>query len=104
MQATELVERAAQVTASTSANDAAADDLAALTVGGLGDAGEQLDAQARASYKQRRADLSEELDEAERFHAGGRAERLRTEIDFLTRELARAIGLGGRESRAGCRA
>lgn len=102
--ATELVERAAQVTASTSANGAAADDLAALTVGGLGDAGEQLDAQARASYKQRRADLSEELDEAERFHDGGRADRLRTEIDFLTRELARAIGLGGRERRAGSHA
>jgi non-specific serine/threonine protein kinase len=71
---------------------------------GLGDAGEMLDPQARATYKQRLAELREELEEAERFTDAGRSERLREEIDFLTAELSRAVGLGGRERRAGSHA
>jgi hypothetical protein len=71
---------------------------------GLGDAGELLDAQARATYKQRLSDLREELAEAEGFNDTGRRERLREEIEFLTAELSRAVGLGGRERRAGSHA
>jgi hypothetical protein len=71
---------------------------------GLGDAGELLDAQARATYKRRLNDLREELAEAEGFNDTGRSERLREEIDFLTAELSRAVGLGGRERRAGSHA
>lgn len=71
---------------------------------GLGDAGEQLDAQARATYKQQLAELREELTEAEEFNDTGRSERLRGEIEFLAAELSRAVGIGGRERRAGSHA
>lgn len=66
-----------------------------------GDAGELLDPTARAAYKRRLADLQDDLEEAERFADLGRAERARHEIDFLTAELARGVGLGGRARRAG---
>jgi hypothetical protein len=66
----------------------------------LGDAGELLDAQARTAYKARLDDLRAELDEAESFNDPGRAVRAREEMDFLTSELARAVGLGGRDRKA----
>ncbi len=65
------------------------------------DAGEVLDGQARAAYRARLAELREELDEAEQFADRGRIERTRGEIDFLTEQLASAVGLGGRDRRAG---
>jgi hypothetical protein len=68
---------------------------------GFSDAGEILDPQARAAYKQRLSDLREELAEAEQFHDLGRSERLTNEIDFLTHELTSAVGLGGRARRVG---
>ena len=70
----------------------------------LGDAGELLDSQAKAEYKARLTDLRAELAEAERFHDPARAARITEEIDFLARELARAVGLGGRDRRAGSHA
>ena len=66
----------------------------------LGDAGEMLDAQAKAAYKARLADLQEELDEAESFNDPARAAKVKEEMDFLVSELARAVGLGGRDRRA----
>jgi hypothetical protein len=63
---------------------------------GVSDAGEILDPQARAAYKQRLSELREELAEAQQFHDLGRSEQLAAEIDFLTHELTRAVGLGGR--------
>jgi hypothetical protein len=45
-------------------------------------------------------DLRDELEEAERFNDPARALRARREIDFLGEELARAVGLGGRDRRA----
>src|SRR5262245_39060465 len=66
----------------------------------LGDAGELLDATARNAYKRRLADLEAELDEAQRFNDAGRVARARHEAEFLTGELARAVGLGGRSRRA----
>jgi hypothetical protein len=68
---------------------------------GLGDAGELLDARARGAYRRRLADIREEQEDAERCHDSGRAERAREEREFLERELARALGLGGRARRAG---
>jgi hypothetical protein len=68
-----------------------------LHVSGLGDAGAVLDAQAKAAYKQRLDDLREELEEAERFNDPGRVARAREEIDFITNQLAAAVGLGGRD-------
>ena len=59
-------------------------------------AGEVLDAQARTTYKRRLAEIATELVEAEAATDLGRADRLRTEQEFLTAELAGALGLGGR--------
>jgi hypothetical protein len=69
-----------------------------------GDAGELLDDAARASYKQRVAALREELEEAESFHDAARSERAREELEFLTAELSRAVGLSGKSRRAGAAA
>jgi hypothetical protein len=66
----------------------------------LGDAGELLDAQAKAAYKARLDELQAELDDAGRFNDAGRAARAGAERDFLVGELARAVGLGGRDRRA----
>ena len=66
----------------------------------LGDAGELLDATAKANYKARLDDLQAELEEAERFNDPVRAANARAERDFLVGELARAVGLGGRSRRA----
>jgi hypothetical protein len=65
-----------------------------------GDAGALLDAEAKAAYKARLDELQEEIDEAEDFNDPVRAERAREERDFLIRELARAVGLGGRDRKA----
>jgi tetratricopeptide (TPR) repeat protein len=75
-------------------------DPSSLRQAAAGDAGELLDRSARAAYKQRLEDLRDELDEAERFNDGERAARARREIEFLGDELARAVGLGGRERHA----
>ena len=62
---------------------------------------EILDPQARSAYRQRLADLDQELAEAEQWNDTERASRLRSEKDFLVRELAAATGLGGRPRRLG---
>src|SRR5262249_43688536 len=64
------------------------------TVIDTGDAGELLDADARTAYRRRLADLEGELEEAERFNDPGRAARARAEVEVLTAELRRAVGLG----------
>jgi adenylate cyclase len=68
---------------------------------GLGDSGTVLDASAKSAYRQRLDELRTELSEAESFHDDGRAGRLREEIEFLSQQLAAAVGLGGRDRRAG---
>jgi hypothetical protein len=70
----------------------------------LGDAGEMLDMQAIADYKRQLADLRSELEEADLRHDVGRAAALQQEIEFLKREITRAVGLGGRSRRAGSHA
>jgi predicted ATPase len=67
---------------------------------GLGDAGVLLDATAKAAYRTRIKELQAELDEAEGFNDLARATNARAELDFLVAELARAVGLGGRDRRA----
>ncbi len=69
--------------------------------GDPGDAGPVLDGEAVQSYRGRLLELREVLEEAEGFSDGSRADKARTEMDFLTTELARAVGLGGRERRVG---
>jgi hypothetical protein len=66
-----------------------------------GDAGAVLDPEAIQGYRKRLLELREELEEAEQFADRGRTDRAKGEIDFLTQELARAVGLGGRERRVG---
>jgi hypothetical protein len=80
-----------------------ATDLAAEADGwqDIGDAGEQLDREARTAYGARLEDLREALNEAESFGDAARASRIRDEIAFLAAELSRAVGLSGRERRAG---
>ncbi len=65
------------------------------------DAGEMLDLEAKVSYKRRLVELRELLDDAREIGNTERAAELEDEIDALTRELARAVGLGGRDRRAG---
>jgi tetratricopeptide (TPR) repeat protein len=65
-----------------------------------GDAGPMLDQSARKQYQQRFRDLQEELEEANEFGDLGRADTIRSEIDFISIELSRAFGIGGRERRA----
>jgi eukaryotic-like serine/threonine-protein kinase len=56
-----------------------------------------LDDQARQSYGRRLGELEEELEQARDWGDTERAARLGDELDLLTQELARAVGLRGRE-------
>jgi tetratricopeptide (TPR) repeat protein len=76
-------------------------DLLSAAAVDEGAAPEALDREARAAYARRLADLREDLEEAERFGDPARASRAREEIEALTRELSRAVGLGGRDRRTG---
>ena len=60
------------------------------------ESGPAIDPEARKQYEQRIRELREELEEAESFGDAGRADAARGEIDFITRELSRAFGLGGK--------
>ncbi|TPV92722.1 MAG: hypothetical protein B7733_24265 [Myxococcales bacterium FL481] len=75
-------------------------DLAAegrgLDCGGSTTTGPILDDDARDQYRQRVVSLKAELVEAETWNDPARAERARTELEFVTQQLKGAIGLGGR--------
>src|SRR6266446_4448553 len=75
-------------------------EKAGIHIGSLGDAGEMLDEQAKVAYGRRLSDLREELEEAKERKNVERAEQAEKEIDALSRELSRAVGLGGRNRRA----
>jgi hypothetical protein len=66
-----------------------------------GDAGELLDARAKAAYRRRLAEIDEDLTEAEAIGDAARAAQTEVERDILVRELSRAVGLRGRDRRAG---
>lgn len=66
-----------------------------------GDAGPLLDDRAKRAYRARAAELRDELDEATRFADIARAEKARAELEALGDELARAVGLGGKDRVAG---
>jgi len=65
------------------------------------DVGEVLDASARAAYRRRAEEIEQELRETDSRTDPRRSERLRTELDALGRQLAAAVGLGGRARVAG---
>ena len=68
-----------------------------LVTGGLSDAGPVLDARAKAECKRRLKDLRQELNEAEQFNDPDRAAKAQEEMNAITRQLASAIGLAGRD-------
>ncbi len=70
------------------------EDLRADDAAGAGPA---LDAHAKAAYRARVEELREELEEARAWTDLERAARAQEELDFIARELARALGLGGRD-------
>jgi hypothetical protein len=65
------------------------------------DAGVVLDATARAAYRRRLADVRDELEEAPAYGDLGRTDRLRAQMEFLTEQLASAMGIGGVARRIG---
>jgi hypothetical protein len=56
-----------------------------------------LDPSAKESYRRRLAELAEDLEEARSWNDPERVARIEDEIDDLTTELERALGLGGRD-------
>jgi tetratricopeptide (TPR) repeat protein len=82
-----------------------ASDLLGSTTEGRGtlqaDLGPVVDAASRAAYVRRLEELRDELAEAEANNDIGRAEKARTEVDFLAGTLSGAVGLGGRQRRSG---
>lgn len=71
--------------------------VAELSADPLAGAGPPLDAEAKAAYRRRLEDLQADVDEADAFNDPERGARARQEIEFLTDELAGAVGLGGRD-------
>jgi non-specific serine/threonine protein kinase len=67
---------------------------------GLQDAGPILDSQAKAEYRRRIDELRKDMEEAQRFNDSYCAARAREEMDVIAKELAAAVGLGGRDRRS----
>ena len=68
--------------------------------GSLGSRQVPLDPEAKEAYRRRLAEIEEDIDGAEAMGDAERAEQAVNEREFLARELARAVGLGGRDRRA----
>ncbi len=64
---------------------------------GASDAGAVLDARAKEAYRRRLLEIEDDIEEARLFGDSERTARAEDERDFLIRELARAVGLGGRD-------
>ncbi len=69
-------------------------------IGHVEDAGEVLDAQAISAYRSRLQDLRDVEAEAASNNDIARVARVRLEIEAITEELARGVGLGGRGRKA----
>jgi tetratricopeptide (TPR) repeat protein len=78
-------------------------DLVAAETGqpmALGDAGVMLDERAKTAYRRRLAEIEDDIEQARALEDAVREAQADAERDFLVRELARAVGLGGRDRRA----
>ena len=78
-------------------------DLVAAETGqqtALGDAGEILDERAKTAYRRRLTEIEDDIEQARALGDAGREAQADAERDFLVRELARAVGLRGRDRRA----
>jgi DNA-binding NarL/FixJ family response regulator len=93
------IEVAVEGRADTSTESGTLPDDLGVHTGDLGDAGEFLDAQAQAVYRQRLRELDQELEAARGWGSTEQVARLEEEMRFLAREVAGAVGLGGRERR-----
>ena len=67
------------------------------------DAGPFLDARAKEAYRRRLVEIEEDMEEAQVLGDDERAAQAELEREVLKRELARAVGLGGRDRRVGSR-
>ena len=72
-----------------------------LKSSGWGDSGVLLDPQAKDAYRRRLAEIDEDLEDARLLSDSVRLVQAEVERDFLLRELSRAVGLSGRDRRAG---
>ena len=72
-----------------------------LQTEGLGDAGDVLDQEAKTAYRKRIAELREEIEEADGFNDPIRSERAQEELEALVAQISGAVGLGGRDRKAG---
>jgi len=68
-----------------------------LRLDSLGDAGPMLDAEAKAAYRERLEEIRSDRVEAEEWNDPERVARIDDEERALVRELAAAVGLGGRD-------
>ena len=78
-------------------------DLVAAETGqqtALGDAGEMLDERAKTAYRRRLVEIEDDIEQARAVGDAKRELQADAERGFLMRELARAVGLGGRNRRA----
>ena len=64
------------------------------------DGGVVLDEPAKHAYRERITELEAEIEQARRWNDPERTARAEGELDALTRQLAGALGLGGRDRRA----
>jgi tetratricopeptide (TPR) repeat protein len=78
-------------------------DLVAAETGqriASGDASEILDERAKTAYRRRLAEIEDDIEQARALEDASREAQADAEREFLLRELARAVGLGGRDRRA----
>lgn len=78
---------------------AGGDGEAARALRGGSDGGAVLDRRAKEAYARRLAEIDADLEDAQRIGDSSRAEQAHAERACLARELARAVGLGGRDRR-----
>ena len=65
-----------------------------------GDAGPMLDERAKSAYRRRLAEIEDDIEQARVLEDAVREAQADAERDFLVRELARAVGLSGRDRHA----
>ena len=87
--------------AAEAGNPVPAEERAAAAHLAFGDAGPMLDAQAKQIYRRRLAEIEDDIADARAADDHRREAQADTEREFLIRELSRAVGLGGRDRRAG---
>jgi tetratricopeptide (TPR) repeat protein len=88
------------VAAGKAALDMSRDPAGSRLVPDAGDAGQLLDPRAKEAYRRRLAEIDEDIEQARAMADVDRAAQADAERECLVRELARAVGRGGRDRRA----